>query len=319
MRTRALWIVMLVLLVAAPAAAQGLRIFTTHTSKTDVPARKGEAGTQAEAAARALQNFVDEELKKRFPCAETLTQDDAFNLLDVQRQKALLTGSDDSATLKSLADALGTGYVISVSVTESQGVLNVSGFMQDTAAAKAVARLSDRFPADGNAVDRLEAFARALVASIAGPKCPGPWKGIITITMSDGMSGSAAGSGGGGWSLNGTMSMSCQVEGSQAQCIAHRMTGGSGAKGSTEIVEDGKGTAVITFSRRDGKVSLDISAGQFMGTTTVGGPKGQMSMPGPMQVGTYHAEGQAGKDPNKENGSWSDGKGTTINWSLSRF
>ena len=40
-----------------------------------------------------------------------------------------------------------------------------------------------------------------------------------------------------------------------------------------------------------------------------------MTLPGTMQVGTFHDAGQEGEEPSKEAGNWRDGEGLTITWS----
>ena len=68
-------------LAALGAATPKTKVVVTSTSKTDTPAKKGEASSQAAAWARTLEIFFAEAMTDKFPCSSSMTPSDLSDLL----------------------------------------------------------------------------------------------------------------------------------------------------------------------------------------------------------------------------------------------
>jgi hypothetical protein len=173
------WLLPLVTCVALLLAAVAVQsksktdVVFKSTTKTDAPARPGQASSEADAIARAMEIFLAEALDKARPCTASLTDSDLRALLDHERQRELL-GSGDDAALLAIAGAVGSNSIVHVDVIQSQGKATVTLSTLDTRTAKATQRDQQTMPIDGNAVDTLAAFADKYAQSLASqmPACP---------------------------------------------------------------------------------------------------------------------------------------------------
>lgn len=308
----------LLLLVTVPTAAQNQRILTTSWSKGQ-PGDADSAG-RAASAAGPITDSIDSAIATKYPCMDAMTAKDAERMLAHERVRQLLGGEPNERLLTEICGAVGARYVVSVGVTEARGTLTVSATMLDGGTGKALAKSVARIAEDEEAPDRVEEFAKAFAASIVGgPKCPGPWTGTITVSNPPGQPISGTTTNGDHWTLSTDVEVSYHVDGTKATCRGRRVMSGTNSKdGPRETVEEGTGEGQVVIGRRNGMVSVSLHVRDLPGTVVVTTPKGKVSGPTKVEMGTWNAEAPAGTDPNKEVGSWSDGKGTTINWTLSR-
>ena len=119
---RSLLVAGLLLLSASPTLGQSKpSFFIVHASSTDQAAKAGQASSEAEAAARALENFVGIALQDKYACARTLTDVEAGVLLGQQRLRELLGGSVSSEEMASVAASVGANQLVTVQVTQMGG------------------------------------------------------------------------------------------------------------------------------------------------------------------------------------------------------
>jgi hypothetical protein len=123
-------------------------------------------GKVAEAYITPFITLVDDELKNSFPCAEIRWDRDMHELLTNVYQRALLTGTEDDAALKNIAESFGCDYLISltVSVYNNQATMRAVCINKKQAKTMAMALESG---ANGDAgLEAMERVAKKLVKQI---------------------------------------------------------------------------------------------------------------------------------------------------------
>ncbi len=170
-------VALLVCCLPAPAAARQdkVRIFITSRTQSDNP--RSNIGT----AATALESAVGSALMRKYKCASTLRQSEAYALIDQERKRQLLGGEGGDEALATIGNAVGAEYVASFTLIETGGQLSVNGAMLDNRTVKATVRESTSMTVDEEALEQLESFASTFADRFSGPVCPGDWVGTITV------------------------------------------------------------------------------------------------------------------------------------------
>jgi len=149
------------------------------------------AGGETKLLADWFESQVVKLLQDKYPCAQPMTASAVRDVLDLNRQRALL-GADTEEDMKSLAGSLGAKYLISLTVTElGSGQVALNAFMMDLANAKTQARAGNVTGGGEAAFDAVEAFAKQFVDSLSSlpqfskSKCnpTNPWTGTITYRL----------------------------------------------------------------------------------------------------------------------------------------
>jgi hypothetical protein len=157
------------------------------SSVTNAGSLSPDQQKEAAAAAGLLAFEIARAMNEKYPCVQTLTQADVANLLGHERARELL-GSGDPETLDRIAGAVGSDYLVSVTVTAmGPGKYAFNGTMMNERTAKTEAR-SGTGPNSGDLVDAIDAFANQFTASLASlskfskDKCTPTHAWIGTIT-----------------------------------------------------------------------------------------------------------------------------------------
>jgi hypothetical protein len=312
-------IVGIVLLAASwPAIAAAPKILVVWTSKSDIPAKPGR-GTEADGAASAMTNLTAEALGKALPCSSPMTMNDVADLLDWERKRQLLGKQDDPAFWESISGAVGADYVVHIQVIQSGGVYSVSATAMDSRTGRPVARSSAQIQNDRNALDKLQdlanQFASALGAS--GPKCPGRWRGSVTITETLNERGVKPGQG--PWVSQSSLEVTCQVQPPRpSTCSVNFSSSMNGNGASLQKEASGNVQTDISAGERDGKASVSVGTVSVSGTMKVSVEGMSEGGKEEFRFGPWSAtsSGRAGEKSNS--GDWTDGKGTSVKWSFTR-
>jgi hypothetical protein len=309
---------LLLLSTSLACADSGNKIFITSTSKTNQPAKPGEASGEAAAIARQMEVFTAIALSNQFPCSSSLTSDDIGALLSLERQRELL-GNPSPENFAAIGQSMGAKYLIDYQVTQIGSQVTVTGSAINSANGRSLSRKTVTLPGGDGMVDAMEAFAKSFASSMgpAGPNCHGGWQGTVTV---DSSGGSSAPTPEGHDTLNGTSSLhlDCQVKESIGYCT---VTFGSSMEAKDmkySSQASGKVETPVSVDLVNGKTTIKISMVTVRGTRTtviagIGGGGDD-----DFQFGGWSAEGP-GKTGGSDSlsGSWSDGAGTTIAWNLS--
>lgn len=136
-------------------------------------------------AATAYMGLFESEftngLKKEFPCAQTLSDNDVVALLKHEKQKQLL-GAGDYEELSTIGEAMGCDYLVSLKVQVLGNTALITALCADTRTSKVISR-STSSTADGNAgIQAVEKVSKELVDGLKKHEiCP--FKGSIDVVV----------------------------------------------------------------------------------------------------------------------------------------
>lgn len=143
---------------AAWGQGGGASIFITSGSKTDQPARPGQASDEATAVSHYLQDRIAIELQDQYPCTSITEDRDIAALLKWEHDRSLVDPNYESG-LSNIAGSLGARYLISVTATQVGGQIYLQASCMDTRTVKTLER-ADKQTTSQNAVGRADALAR---------------------------------------------------------------------------------------------------------------------------------------------------------------
>jgi hypothetical protein len=144
----------------APAWGQGSSpsIFITSGSKTDQPAKSGQASDEATAASHYLADRIAIELQNQYPCASITEDRDIAALLKWEHDHSLLDPNYES-DLANVAGSVGARYLISVTATQVGGQIHLQASCMNTRSVQTLARAGQQATAQ-NAIDKADSLAR---------------------------------------------------------------------------------------------------------------------------------------------------------------
>jgi len=154
------------------ASAQGLKIFLYGKSNSKT----------SETIENYLTNRVKKLLKDQYPCADTLTDDEARALLDWAKQRQLM-GNPDEDALSNIAGALGAQHVVSVNVIQINSTITMNATGLDDRRGTVVSKQSATAHGEDEALDAADALAQKVVSDMIDslPDCyVNEWVGTIT-------------------------------------------------------------------------------------------------------------------------------------------
>jgi len=166
MRLTCALLLLLVLPATVWAQGSGSSVYITSGSRTDQPAKPGQASDEASNAAHVLQDQVAIQIQNQYPCVTPTEDRDIAALMKLEKERSLLDPNYQT-DLANMAGALGARYLISVTVTQMGGQLIMQAVVLDTATAKAIERF-DRQSTSQNAVSDADSLARQ-VGDALGP------------------------------------------------------------------------------------------------------------------------------------------------------
>jgi hypothetical protein len=311
-------------------AAPKTKIFVMSTVKTDAPAKKGEASSEAAAWARTLEIYLAEALTAKFSCSSTMTLADVGALLGHERDLQLLGAGGDPATLASLGSSVDAKYLISVTVTQAGGNTTVSTVVIDTRKAAVIARNVRVIPVNRGAADALEEFAKQSVGALGSSfiKCGTPgWKGSISVTTTKDMQGKNA-NGGGSSSEYGSATLECQLtgEGSRAVCSynsSYVMQGNGVTLEITKTASKAEGFADASLGPRGLTLSIGVIPLTVVTKNSLAGGAADTSQE---SLTNQTFEVAATGNAKSQSGTWADpnpvtkqlGATVKVDWSLTK-
>jgi hypothetical protein len=142
-------------------------IFILQKSQTDTPAKPGQASSDADAAAHALENFVSEQVQNQYHCACPPTTDqDITNSLGYERMRQLLGSESNDQALSAAAGALGARCLVLVSATQTGGKMYLKASVTDTRTGK-TGSMKDKQTGGSNTLDDAESLASDVAGDLA--------------------------------------------------------------------------------------------------------------------------------------------------------
>jgi hypothetical protein len=122
-------------LVYAPQLAQAQKGSSIVIHDNTTQANGGENATAK------LRSEIESALNKDKPCVDIMDDEDIRNIIESERQKEILEGSDPGQVLKDLGNQMGASYIMSVSAIPGVGgSTSYSVFVMDPQTAKTIAR-----------------------------------------------------------------------------------------------------------------------------------------------------------------------------------
>lgn len=171
-----LWLILMMfgaMGVIAPSFAQGQKTSTIVIHDSTAAANGGEGATAG------FRSAFKSALERDKPCVETMDDQDIRDAIQDERERALLEGGDSDATLKMIAERMGSGLVVSVKSTPgTDGATLFSAFAFDARAAQTVAR---DLGSDGGKV--AENLAKSLGSALSDD-CTPHWVGTVQYLYS---------------------------------------------------------------------------------------------------------------------------------------
>jgi len=156
------------------ASPQKLKIFVVGKSNTKT----------AEAIQRYLKNKVQKNLLDQYPCADSLTEDDAAALLGWARERELMGNKDEDA-ISNVAGALGAQYVVSFNVIQINSTITMNGTGLDDRRGKTVSKQAATAHGEDEALDAADSLAEKIASDLINsmPDCyMNEWVGTITYS-----------------------------------------------------------------------------------------------------------------------------------------
>jgi hypothetical protein len=156
--------------------------------------KPASAGGETKLFADSFEGQVSQQLRDKYPCAQTTSAADVGAVLDWDRQRELMGGDIGDAELKDIAGSVGAKYLISLTVTElGSGQLSLKASMVDTTTTPLQTQANSTSITSGGeaAYDAIKALATQFVDSLSGlsqfskENCnpTNQWTGTITYHL----------------------------------------------------------------------------------------------------------------------------------------
>ncbi len=199
--------------------------------------------SQETRANAAYLNTLDSEffngLRKKFPCASSLSNADANIMLDLERQKKSYSVREIWIVID-IADAMKSDYLVSLSVTVLENTTTISAFIVKKGQEKVISRTVESVPTD-DAINAAKRVAKKLIDDLYqynNQLCrEKTWTGTIKIeqhTHEKLLNADDPGKPGG--STKSDLSVHCEVNNDVAQCTVNYYEQLTGAEGNATTV-----------------------------------------------------------------------------------
>jgi hypothetical protein len=272
----------------------------------------------------AYLNTLDSEffngLRKKFPCASSLSNADANVILDLERQKELL-GAGDINQLSNIAEAMNSDYLVSLSVTVLENTTSISAFIVKKGQNKVISRTVESVPTD-DAINAAKRVSKKLIDDLYqynSQLCPEKiWTGTIKIeqhTYEKLLNADDPGKPGG--STKSDLSVQCEVNNDVAQCTVNYSDQLTGAEGKATTVASCTCQADVSISVFEGKTSISVGMVTANGISSGSLAGGSFSYDINYPLGGWSAASDSGTSTRGDSSSGSVTQGDlTITWSL---
>jgi hypothetical protein len=158
--------------------------------------KPASAGGETKLFADSFEAQVSQQLRDKYPCAQTTSAADVGAVLDWDRQRELMGGDIGDAELKDIAGSVGAKYFISLTVSElGSGQLSLKASMVDTTTTPLQTQANRTNITSGGeaAYDAIKAMATQFVDSLSSlsqfskEKCnpTNRWTGTITYHLAE--------------------------------------------------------------------------------------------------------------------------------------
>lgn len=261
-------------------------------------------------------------LKNAFPCVSTFSQADAGDLLELERQKELL-GVGDVDQLSNIAQAMGSDYLVSLSVKVLENKAIIDAFIVKLGQNKVISRISATAPNGDASLDAVEKASKQLVEELQQYKSQlckeKTWKGTVTIEQHTSIKLPNVDPKKPGGISKGDISVQCQVENNVAQCTINYSDEIIGSEGNSNTSAAGKDQTDASISVTDGKTSISLGIVTAKGTSSgsIGG--GGYSSEVTITLGGWNVDAAGGTGTTDDSSSGSVNQGDlNISWNLTK-
>ncbi len=283
--------------------------------------------SQETRANAAYLNILDSEffngLRKKFPCASSLSNADVNIMLDLERQKELL-GTGDMDQLSNIAEAMKSDYLVSLSVTVLENTTTISAFIVKKGQDKVISRTVESVPTD-DAINAAKRVAKKLIDDLYqynSQLCrEKTWTGTIKIEQhTNEKLLNADDSGKPGGSVKSDLSVQCEVNNDVAQCTVNYSDQLTGSEGNATTVASCTCQTDVSISVFDGKTSISVGMVKAYGTSSGsleggGGFSSEVTIP----LGGWSVDAAIGTNTRSDSSSGFVNQGNlTITWSLTK-
>ena len=282
--------------------------------------------SQETRANAAYLNILDSEffngLRKKFPCASSLSNADVNIMLDLERQKELL-GAGDMDQLSNIAEAMKSDYLVSLSVTVLENTTTISAFIVKKGQDKVISRTVESVPTE-DAINAAKRVAKKLIDDLYqynSQLCrEKTWTGTIKIeqhTYEKLLNADDPSKPGG--STKSDLSVQCEVNNDVAQCTVNYSDQLTGPESNATTVASCTCQADVSISVFDGKTSISVGMVTANGTSSGNFAGGGFSSEITMPLGGWSVDAAIGTSTQSDSSSGSVTQGDlTITWSLTK-
>lgn len=180
MKTRIFITLVLLLSVIGFTSAQQTKFFV----KINSPA-EGDSNLLGIALSNWFEVSLKNSLKKKYPCAATISNYDINNLLELERKKELLAADDGGETLGETGRSMGCDYLVAFNINIVGKNVFLNAFCAYLRNDKVISRVSEQCPdvySSDKAVDIVERMADKVVEGLKTREiCT--YKGTVIITV----------------------------------------------------------------------------------------------------------------------------------------
>jgi hypothetical protein len=239
----------------------------------------------------AYLNSLDSEffngLRKKFPCASSLSQSDVNTMLDMERQKQLL-GVGDMDQLMNIAEAMKCDYLVNLRVRVLENNTVIEAFIIKTGQNKVISRTVEIAPGGQASIDAVKKVSKKLIDDLYqynSQLCrEKTWTGTITIEQhtSEKLP-NADGPNKPGFTYKYDLSVHCNVDNDVAQYTVNCSDQLTGAEGNATTITSGSDQTDVSISVFEGKISISvgmvIAKGTSSGSLGGGGFSSEVTIP----------------------------------------
>ncbi|HEX4875706.1 MAG TPA: hypothetical protein VFV31_03485 [Chitinophagaceae bacterium] len=165
-----IFLVLFFFFASLPAVSQKSSSLVIHDNTT--------AANGGESATANLRSEIESTFNREKPCVDIMDDEDIRNIIESERQKELLEGSDPQAVLTQIGNLMGAGYVMSVSaIPGASGGTVYTAFVMDPKTGQTIARQTGT-----DAKQIAESIVKQMGSSLP-ENCKPHWLGEVKYTF----------------------------------------------------------------------------------------------------------------------------------------
>jgi hypothetical protein len=273
-------------------------------------------------------NSLDSEffngLRKKFPCASSLSQSDVNTMLDMERQKQLL-GVGDVDQLMNIAEAMKCDYLVNLRVRVLENNTVIEAFIIKTGQNKVISRTVEIAPGGQASIDAIKMVSQKLIDDLYqynSQLCrEKTWQGTLSIEQHTSLKvPNADDPKKPGATFKSDLSFHCVVDNDVAQYTVNFSDQVTGAEGNATTVVSGSGQTDVSISILEGKLSISVGMVPANGTESGNLGGGGFSSDVTIQLGNWSMDAVIGSTDGIITSTSSSVKqgDLTFTWSLTK-